>query len=422
MTTNNTFPSLNVFLVGGAVRDQLLGRPVVERDYLVVGSSTEQMLSLGFQQVGKDFPVFLHPRTKEEYALARTEKKSGDGYTGFQCFTSPEITIEEDLSRRDLTVNAIAMSNNGDLIDPYNGQQDLKMRILRHVSNAFIEDPLRVLRVARFAARYHNYGFSIADETIALMEKISVSGELETLSSERVFKELQRSLTEQHPEIFFDVLRSCGALTILLPELDKLWGVPGPAQWHPEICSGIHTMMVLQQAVTLSTIPEIRFAAICHDLGKGITPEIKWPKHHGHEKSGLSLVKTLCQRLKTPSSYQSLALKVCEFHLHCHKAFELRANTILQLFNSLDIWRKPEEFDNFLIVCEADHKGRIGFENSPYPQANFLSNIAKKLRLVNAKPYIAQGIQGKEIKQAMEAEKLKIIDNIKVNNHVETSI
>lgn len=419
--SNSTIQDINqqldIYLVGGAVRDQLLNREVTEHDYLVVGSTTEQMLSLGFVQVGKDFPVFLHPETKDEYALARTERKQGSGYTGFVCYAAPDVTIEQDLMRRDLTVNAMALStaNNGKLIDPYNGKKDLDARILRHVSPAFSEDPLRVLRVARFAARYHNYGFSIADETFTLMKELSASGELEHLSAERVWKEMSRSLAEDHPEVFFQVLKECGALKVIWPSLDKLWGVPNPKKWHPEICSGVHTMMVLQQAVKYSKKLSVRFAAVCHDLGKGITPEPNWPSHHGHEKLGLPLVKNICDTLKVPNQMQELALKCCEFHLHCHKAFELKPSTILAMFNKLDLWRKPEQFEDFLVVCQADYNGRLDFENKDYPQADFLQQTAKECLKINAKTYVEQGLQGKAIKQAMDDERLTKIAELQSN-------
>jgi len=409
---NNTL-TITSYLVGGAVRDKLLNRESHDHDYVVVGSTVQQMLSLGFSQVGKDFPVFLHPETKDEYALARTEKKIGAGYTGFTCNASESVTIEEDLLRRDLTINAMALKSNGEVIDPYNGQQDLNNRILRHVSDAFIEDPLRVLRVARFAARYHSYGFTIAKETLALMTEIALNNELQSLSSERIFAEIDKSLKEEHPDVFFNVLKSCKALKVLLPEIDVLWGIPNPAQWHPEICSGLHTMMVLQQAVKLSAKPEVRFAALCHDLGKGITPEAEWPSHRGHEKSGLPLVKNVCQRLKVPNSYQSLALKVCEYHLHCHKAFELKASTILRLFNALDVWRKPEEFDNFILACTADMKGRTGFENEDYPQADYLQACAKAAKNVSPRAFVEQGLQGAAIKQAIDKQRLAEIKIIK---------
>jgi len=404
---------INSYLVGGAVRDKLLNRKSYDHDYVVVGSTVKEMLSLGFTQVGKDFPVFLHPKTKEEYALARIERKVDLGYTGFTCDASELVTIEEDLLRRDLTINAMAQKANGDLIDPYGGQEDLKNRVFRHVSDAFIEDPLRVLRVARFAARYHSYSFTIAEETLALMTQISQSNELQSLSSERIYIELNKSLLEDHPEVFFETLKSCGALKVLLPEIDVLWGIPNPVKWHPEICSGIHTMMVLQQAVKLSNKAEVRFAALCHDLGKGITPEPQWPSHRGHEQTGLPLIEKLCARLKVPNSYQSLALKVCEYHLHCHKAFELKSTTILKVFNALDVWRKPEEFNDFILACTADMRGRIGFEDKEYPQADYLHQLAKASREVSAKRFVEEGLQGIEIRNAIEKERLNIIHLVK---------
>jgi len=419
-------PALNIYLVGGAVRDKLLKREVKDHDYLVVGATVEQMLSLGFVQVGKDFPVFLHPDTKQEYALARTERKQGQGYTGFSCYAEPDVTIEQDLRRRDLTVNAMAMDEQGNIIDPYNGQVDLKNKLLRHVSDAFIEDPLRVLRVARFAARYHSDGFSIADETLALMTEISISGELATLSAERVWQEMQRSLAEGgsvqgandqgSPEVFFEILHQCQALKALWPDLNKLWGIPNPAQWHPEICSGLHTMMVVQQSVLLTEHNDnkaaIRFAALCHDLGKGLTANEHWPSHRGHEKAGLPLIEKIAQQLKVPNAYKQLALKVCEYHLHCHKAFELKATSLLKMFNELDVWRKPQEFDDFIIACKSDFLGRLGLENRPYPQEHFLKEATQAARLVNAKIFVAQGLKGVEIKEAIAQARLAAIKEV----------
>jgi tRNA nucleotidyltransferase (CCA-adding enzyme) len=371
------------------------------------------MLELGFQSVGKDFPVFLHPKTKEEYALARTERKQGRGYTGFVCYASPEVTIEEDLQRRDLTVNAMAQDKEGHIIDPYQGQRDLDNRILRHVSPAFSEDPLRVLRVARFAARYHNYGFTIAAETLALMGEISDSGELQALSAERIWKEMQRSLEEDSPEVFFQVLRDCGALKKLWPELDNLWGIPNPAQWHPEICSGIHTMMVLQQAVLLSPKLSVRFAALCHDLGKSLTCSEQWPSHRGHEKAGLPLIEKISSALKVPTECKILALKVGEYHLHCHKAFQLNAIEILSIFNHLDIWRKPAIFEDFILACKADFRGRLGFENRPYPQEEYLRHLVSATRAINAKAFVEQGLKGLAIKEAIEKARLNQINLLK---------
>ena len=419
--TKNNLESLNSYLVGGAVRDKLLGHKVYDHDYVVVGTTVEKMLALGFNQVGKDFPVFLHPETKEEYALARTERKQGQGYTGFVCDASSAVTLEEDLLRRDLTINAMAQSltntdGSSTIIDPYNGIADLENRILRHVSSAFVEDPLRVLRVARFAARYHDYGFTIADETLQLMRKISKSGELSTLSGERIWQEMQRSLAENHPEVFFQVLRDCGALEKIWPELNSLWGIPNPEKWHPEICSGIHTTMVLQQAVKLSNKTSVRFAALCHDLGKSLTLEDNWPRHQGHEKSGLVLVEKICEQLKVPKDHKLLSLKVCEFHLHCHKAFELKASTIVKLFNSLDVWRKPEDFYDFLITCTADFRGRLNFEEKPYPQVDYLKSAFKAALAVTAKEFIEEGIKGAEIKEAINKKRIAVIQEMKAVN------
>jgi len=430
-TSISNISDLDVYLVGGAVRDQLLKRSVKDHDYLVVGATVKQMLALGFNQVGKDFPVFLHPETKQEYALARTERKQGQGYTGFACYAEPDVTIEQDLLRRDLTVNAMAMDANGKIVDPYHGQQDLKDRILRHVSDAFIEDPLRVLRVARFAARYHRYGFTIAPETLELMIKISKSGELSALSAERVWQEMQRALSEEtdtsieqeSPEIFFQVLHQCQALKAIWPDLDNLWGVPNPAQWHPEICSGVHTIMVLQQAVLLTKNNKnktaIRFAALCHDLGKGLTENELWPSHRGHEKAGLPLVENISNQLKVPTYCKQLALKVCEHHLHCHKAFQLKASTLLRIFNQLDVWRKPQEFDDFLIACKSDFLGRLGFENRSYPQEQYLKDAMNAARQVNAKAFVEQGLKGIAIKEAMVKERLNVIKKIKQEYQIE---
>ncbi|MFT5812674.1 MAG: tRNA nucleotidyltransferase (CCA-adding enzyme) [Psychroserpens sp.] len=409
----NKMQQLNTFLVGGAVRDSLLNRAVVDKDYLVVGSSVEQMLKLGFLQVGKDFPVFLHPKNKQEYALARTEKKTGQGYTGFNCNASASVTLEEDLLRRDLTINAMAMDKNGKIIDPYNGHTDLNNRKLRHVSAAFIEDPLRVLRVARFAARYHEYGFIIVTETMTLMKKLSESGELLSLSGERIWQEMERSLADANPEVFFQVLYQCQALKSIWPALHNLWGIPNPKKWHPEICSGIHTMMVLKQAVLLSAKTSVRFASVCHDLGKSLTENAKLPSHPGHETAGLPLIEELCERLRVPTAHKNLALKVCQFHLHVHKIFELKACTILKLFNQLDVWRKPEEFHDFLLCCQADFTGRLGFETREYRQKEFLCNAFEKLSQVTAKPFVEKGLKGLDIKAAISQQRLENLTQYK---------
>ena len=409
MSSEISIESLNIYLVGGAVRDELLGRKIVERDYLVVGSTSEQMLKRGFKQVGKDFPVFLHPQSKEEYALARTERKKGIGYTGFVCHATPDVTIEQDLNRRDLTVNAMAKSQSGEIIDPYGGQKDLNDKVLRHVSDAFTEDPLRVLRVARFAARYHYLGFTIAPETMTLMKEIANSGELESLSAERIWKEFHKSLAENNPDVFILTLRECGVLAVLWPELAALWGVPNPAQWHPEICSGKHTMMVLRKATELSNKVSVRFAALCHDLGKSLTPQDQWPSHRGHEKSGLPLVEAICHRIRVPNQIKLLALQVCEFHLHVHKAKELKPSTILKLFDRLNVWNKPEEFQDFLVTCQADSQGREGLEQVPYPQKEYLHSLFQFASSIVAKPFVEKGLQGIEIKNAINLARLNTI-------------
>ncbi|OUS32008.1 multifunctional CCA tRNA nucleotidyl transferase/2'3'-cyclic phosphodiesterase/2'nucleotidase/phosphatase [Thalassotalea sp. 42_200_T64] len=413
--------SLNTFLVGGAVRDHLLNRDIVERDYLVVGATVAQMLALGFMQVGKDFPVFLHPQTKEEYALARTERKQGKGYTGFVCYSEPDVTIEDDLRRRDLTVNAMVIDHKGNIIDPFHGQKDLENKVLRHVSAAFVEDPLRVLRVARFAARYHYLGFTVAAETIKLMQTMAADGELNNLTPDRVWKEFSRALAEDNPEVFIEILRQTGALKVLWPELDNLWGIPNPEQHHGEIDSGIHTLMVLRQAVKFSAnVNEsdsakvaVRFAALCHDLGKGLTPKSQWPTHHGHEKSGLALVERVCVQFKVPNQIKRLSLLVCEFHLHCHKAFELKPSTVLKMFNKLDVWRKADDFELFILACHADSNGRLGKENEDYPQAEYLQAAVAACKQINPRQFVELGLKGFAIKEAMDKAKVAAISQVK---------
>ncbi|NVK23543.1 MAG: multifunctional CCA addition/repair protein [Gammaproteobacteria bacterium] len=407
---------MQFYLVGGAVRDKLLNYPVKDKDWLVTGATIDQMLELGYQQVGKSFPVFLHPENNQEYALARTEQKQGQGYTGFVCDFSPEITVEQDLYRRDLTINAMAESETGEIIDPFNGQQDIKSRLLRHVSDAFIEDPLRVLRVARFAARYHHLGFTIATETLALMTEISRSGELTSLTPERIWQETHSALTEKNPRIYFETLKQTGALKALFPEVDVLWGIPNPAKWHPEIDTGIHTMMVLEQACLLSEHIPVRFAALVHDLGKGLTPAEEWPSHHGHELKGKKPITELCDRIKVPNDCKELALLVSEFHTHTHKAFELKPATVIKLFNKVDVWRKPERFEQFLQVCTADMRGRTGFENSDYPQTDYLRKCAQACRAVQARTYVEQGLKGSAIKTAMDSERLNLVQDIKLQS------
>lgn len=372
---------LTIFCVGGAVRDKLLGLPVQDHDWVVVGSTPQQMVARGFKPVGSDFPVFLHPETHEEYALARTERKVAQGYKGFTVYTSPDVTLEQDLLRRDFTVNAIAQDADGKLIDPYNGQADLKAGILRHVSDAFAEDPVRILRGARFAARF---GFSFAPETLALMRKMVDNGEVDALVAERVWQELARGLMEKHPSRFFTTLRECGALKKILPEVDGLFGIPQPAHYHPEIDCGVHVMMVLDDAAKYERSLEVRFAALGHDLGKATTPEDTLPRHIGHEQRSVDLLKGLCERLRVPSECRDLALLVAQYHSHVHKARELRADTIVKVFDACDLWRKPERFAQILLACESDAHGRTGHENDAYPQSAYLLECARAAQAVNA--------------------------------------
>ena len=415
MTKVKANTTYTTYLVGGAVRDELLGYPFTERDWVVVGARAEDLLQQGYQQVGKDFPVFLHPKTKQEYALARTERKTGAGYYGFETQFDPSVTIEEDLYRRDLTINAIAKNEDGTLIDPFNGRQDITDRILRHVSEAFSEDPLRLLRVARFAARYHHLGFSIAAETMALMRNIAASGELEALTPERVWKETESALGERSPQIYFTTLRDSGALKVLFPEIDVLYGIPNPERWHPEIDTGIHTMMVLEQSALISDLPEVRFAALCHDLGKGITPEHMWPKHRGHEKAGVKLVKKLAKRLKIPNRFTDLACLGSEYHLHAHKAFELRPDTILRLLQAFDFFRRPERFDHYLDVCEADFRGRTGFEQKDYPQRPYFEAIASACRDISLDQATIQNLEGKARGEFINASRVETIAAVKAS-------
>jgi tRNA nucleotidyltransferase (CCA-adding enzyme) len=360
---------METYLVGGAVRDRLLGLAVQDRDYVVVGATPEVMAARGFRMVGADFPVFLHPETKEEYALARTERKSGVGYKGFTVYAGPEVTLEDDLRRRDLTINAMAEDGSGRLIDPFGGAADLRRGILRHVSPAFAEDPLRVLRVARFAARF---GFSVAHETLALMGTIVAAGELEALVPERVWMETERALGENQPRRFIEVLRECGALARVLPEVDALFGVPQSPEHHPEIDTGVHVLLVLDQATRLSADARVRFAALTHDLGKGVTPPAEWPKHRGHEERSAELVAKLCQRLRAPNDYRDLAILVARYHGHCYTVAELRASTVLDTLEALDAFRRPERVELFVLACEADFRGRPGYEARAYPQADIL--------------------------------------------------
>ena len=404
---------MNIYLVGGAVRDALLNYPTSERDWVVVGASPQDLLDLGYQQVGKDFPVFLHPETKDEYALARTERKKGHGYTGFAVHCDPAVTLEQDLLRRDLTVNAMARTTEGEIIDPYGGQRDLAAKILRHVSDAFVEDPLRVLRTARFAARYAHLGFTVAPETMALMTEIVGQGELDHLPAERIWVELERALGENNPEVFVEVLRACGALQQLLPEVEALFGVPQNAQYHPEIDTGLHTLMTLQQAAQLSPATDVRWAVLIHDLGKGTTPAAEWPRHIAHEHRGLKLVEAVCARLKAPGQHRELALKVCEYHTHCHRALELRGKTLLKLLTATDALRRPDRFEAFLLACEADARGRKGLENRDYPQADYLRRALLVAREVTAALFMEQGVQGKALGEAIRAERVRRLEALR---------
>jgi tRNA nucleotidyltransferase (CCA-adding enzyme) len=363
---------MQVYLVGGAVRDALLGLPVKERDWVVVGGTREELLRLNYREVGRDFPVFLHPDTHEEYALARLERKVAPGYRGFSVEFGPDVSLEEDLARRDLTINAIAQSADGTLLDPHGGKRDLDARLLRHVSPAFIEDPVRVLRVARFAARFAPLGFQVAPETLQLMRTMVDRREVDSLVPERVWQETEKSLREPKAGEFFRVLRACGALQPIYPEIDALFGVPQPAQWHPEIDTGLHTLMVLDQAALLSGEPLVRFAALVHDLGKGVTPREQWPSHPGHEERSVALVEAMAERLRLPADYRDLGIIVARYHGIVHRAFELKPKTVVEFMERADAFRRPERFAQALLACEADSRGRTGLENEPYPQRQYL--------------------------------------------------
>ncbi|MCY9847806.1 multifunctional CCA addition/repair protein [Pectobacterium jejuense] len=392
---------MKIYLVGGAVRDSLLGLPVTEKDWVVVGATPENLLSQGYQQVGKDFPVFLHPVSRDEYALARTERKSGKGYTGFVCHAAPDVTLEQDLLRRDLTINAIARTEQGDLIDPYHGRRDLENRVLRHVSDAFSEDPLRVLRVARFAARFAHLGFQIAEETMALMQKMAHEGELAYLTPERVWKETEKALGTSSPDVYFQVLRDCGALAVLFAEIDNLYGVPAPAKWHPEIDTGIHTMMTVAMAARLSPEIDVRFATLCHDLGKGLTPPELWPRHHGHGPAGVKLVEALCQRLRIPNPIRDLAKLVAEYHDLVHTVQVLQPKTLLKLFDAIDVWRKPQRLEQLALTSEADARGRAGFEENPYPQGDYLREAFRVASQVSSADVVADGFKGIDVRNEL---------------------
>jgi tRNA nucleotidyltransferase (CCA-adding enzyme) len=400
---------MKVYLVGGAVRDSLLGIEPEERDWVVVGANDATMLANGYRRVGRDFPVYLHPQTNEQYALARRERKSGRGYTGFAVEADEDVTLEQDLMRRDLTVNAIARDETGILIDPFHGQRDIAERVLRHVSPAFNEDPLRVLRVARFAARFAPLGFRVAEETMALMRAMGESGELEFLVAERVWVETERALASAAPQEYLRVLRECGALAVVFPEIDRLFGVPQPARHHPEIDTGEHMLLCLGVAARMQLSPRARFALLTHDLGKGLTPREEWPSHILHEQRGAEAVGALCERLGVPAKWRSLALQVCLHHTRCHRLMEMRPPAIVRLLSDLDVFRNPEPLEDFLAACEADARGRTGCEDASYPQAQRLRSAYTAARAITAEAAVARGLQGAAIASAMHQQRVAAV-------------
>ncbi len=399
---------MKMYKVGGCVRDRLLGLPVKDRDWVVVGATPEEMIARGFRQVGRDFPVFLHPETHEEYALARTERKTGPGYHGFSVHAAPDVTLEDDLRRRDLTINAMAETEDGEIIDPFGGRRDLEARLLRHVSPAFAEDPVRILRVARLAARYAGLGFRVADETLALMRQMVDEGEVDALVPERVWSETERALGEDRPSRYFAVLRECGALARLFPEIDRLFGVPQPPEHHPEVDTGVHTLLVVDQAARLSPETVVRFAALVHDLGKGTTPREEWPRHVDHEARGVPLVEALCQRLKVPRSFRELAVLVTRYHLHFHRAAELRPATLLDTLEVLDAFRRPQRFEHWLQACEADARGRPGWEERALEQPGiFRRAYAAAAAVTHA--HLPPGLQGPAIAEELRRRRIEAI-------------
>ncbi|MBL8300397.1 MAG: multifunctional CCA addition/repair protein [Rhodanobacteraceae bacterium] len=401
---------MQIYLVGGAVRDRLLGRNASDRDYVVVGATPQELAERGYKPVGKDFPVFLHPQSGEEYALARTERKSGRGYAGFSFDTSANVTLEDDLRRRDLTINAMAEDESGRLIDPFGGAHDLARRLLRHVSDAFVEDPVRLLRVARFAARYASLGFTLAPETQALLRAMVDNGEIDHLVPERVWAETRRALTEPQPSAFLHVLRDCGALAKLFPEIDALYGVPQRAEYHPEIDTGVHTEMVVDMAARLAPGDAlIGWCALVHDLGKALTPADQLPRHVGHETNGVEPIRQLARRYRPPSEFVELALLCCRLHLTAHRAFELRPATVLELFEQLDGFRKPERLTQFLLVCSADKRGRLGLNDAPYPQADWLHEAYAAAAAIPAKPFVERGLTGTAVGEALRRARIAAV-------------
>jgi len=404
---------MQVYLVGGAVRDGLLGRAVSERDWVVVGATPAELEKAGFIPVGRDFPVFLHPQTREEHALARLERKIGPGYRGFTTEFSPGVTLEDDLRRRDLTINAMAEDGSGKLIDPYGGKRDLDARLLRHVSEAFVEDPVRILRVARFAARYAPLGFTVAEETLALMRRMVEDGEANALVAERVWAETEKALAEARPDVFISVLRACGALRVIYPEIDALFGVPQPEKWHPEIDTGVHQLLALREAVKLGGGVAVRFAVLMHDLGKAATPADVLPSHHGHEDAGVALVEQLCARLRVPNHLRELAVVTARYHTHVHRAFELRAATLLKTLEGCDALRRPERFADLLLACEADARGRTDFEQRDYPQRAFFAAARERAAAVALTEEDRAGKTGEQIGEELRRRRLAAIEELK---------
>ena len=401
---------MNIFIVGGAVRDELLGLQVKDKDFVVVGSTPEAMLDAGYKPVGKDFPVFLHPKTHEEYALARTERKTAKGYKGFTVHAAPDVTLEQDLSRRDFTINAIAKSDDGKLIDPFNGVADIQAKVLRHVSDAFVEDPVRILRVARFSARFTE--FTIAPQTLKLMQQMVQNGEVDALVPERVWQELAKGFMEAQPSRMFEVLRACGALERILPELNKLWGVPQPPQHHPEIDTGVHVMMVIDYAAKQNFSLPVRFAALMHDLGKGTTPADILPRHIGHEARSVNLVKEVCKRLRVPNDCKELGVMVANFHGKLHQALKMRPGTLLEFLMELDAIRQPQRFKDFLKACEADSRGRTGLENCALPETDFIVHALEAASSIDAGAIAKQLVEPETIKKAVFEARLAAIKQI----------
>jgi tRNA nucleotidyltransferase (CCA-adding enzyme) len=404
---------MQTYLVGGAVRDRLLGLPARERDWVVVGALQGELEALGYRLVGRSFPVYLHPESNEEYACARTESKTGPGYRGFEVDANESVSLEQDLGRRDLTINAMAEDADGLLIDPFGGRQDIEQRLLRHVSDAFTEDPVRILRVARFAARFRELGFRVADETMQLMRSMVRDGEANALVPERVWRETNLALKEVRPDIFFEVLRDAGALAVVYPELDALFGIPQPERWHPEIDTGVHTMMALRLAARQKANSEVRFSVLVHDLGKATTPKELLPKHAGHEERSVSLIKALCQRLAIPNRYRDLAIAVARYHGLCHKVDELRPATILQILEALDAFRRPDRIENFLAACEADARGRKGLEEKAYPQGKQMRVALAAAAEVTAAPFLEKGLEQEALGDAIRQARIKAIKNTK---------